>query len=209
MPPAFNLRQDQTLQFNSCFFASVPSSAPRLRSLSNGIESFLPCFHLLQCETLYFELAALLSLFPHLSVRCQVFKELLFAPLSGRQGSAYYTSPNRFASSGTSFPSLALSPLSCALCFALLRRGGESYQHFRRCQTLFSRQSDILLLSDNSSIPFSLKYKANYALCAVTDLTGGRRTRRRFLWKNSSSDENTTLSRTSGAGSSPACCTAI
>ena len=83
MPPAFNLSQDQTLQFNSCFFASVPSSAPRLRSLSNGIESFLPCFHLLQCETLYFELAALLSLFPHLSVRCQVFKELLFAPSRG------------------------------------------------------------------------------------------------------------------------------
>ena len=136
-------------------------------------------------------------------------KNFFLPPLSGRQGSAYYTSPNRFASSGTSFPSLALSPLSCALCFALLRRGGESYQHFRRCQTLFSRQSDILLLSDNNSIPFSLKYKANYALCAVTDLTGGRRTRRRFLWKNSSSDENTTLSRTSGAGSSPACCKAI
>ena len=52
MPPAFNLSQDQTLQFNSCFFASALSLTPRLRSLSNGIESFLPCFHLLQCETL-------------------------------------------------------------------------------------------------------------------------------------------------------------
>ena len=83
MPPAFNLSQDQTLQFNSCFFASVLSLTPRLRSLSNGIESFLPCFHLLQCETLYFKLDALLSLFPHRSVRCQVFKELLLSPSRG------------------------------------------------------------------------------------------------------------------------------
>ena len=139
MPPAFNLSQDQTLQFNSCFFASVPSSAPRLRSLSNGIESFLPCFHLLQCETLISSLPLYFRSSHTYRFVAKFLKNFFLPPLSGRQGSAYYTSPNRFASSGTSFPSLALSPLSCALCFALLRRGGESYQHFRRCQTLFSR----------------------------------------------------------------------
>lgn len=79
MPPAFNLSQDQTLQFNSCLTARKQSV---VLNYSPEIEKFfLPFLLSIVCEhfVIFFEFIQLdFSRRPHLSVRYLVFKELRF-----------------------------------------------------------------------------------------------------------------------------------
>ena len=131
MPPAFNLSQDQTLQFNSCFFR-LSTLALRLRSLSNGIESFLPCFHLLFSAR---RVSRLRSSHTDLFVAKFLKNFFLLLPPFRATRICILHHPNPFCK----FRSLPLLPPLSSLLRDLSETRAESYQHFLLCQEPISR----------------------------------------------------------------------
>ena len=107
MPPAFNLSQDQTLQFNLCFFAPSWKGTGLLITLAGIDQALFVAFSIFLCfkpwardkfalSRLFFETTALqfslLSPRSRLSVRCLVFKELFVAAVAATRSKFYKTS---------------------------------------------------------------------------------------------------------------------
>ena len=107
MPPAFNLSQDQTLQFNLCFFRPFVKRDRFAHYSRRNWSGSLVAFSIFLCfkpwardkfalSRLFFETTALqfslLSPRSRLSVRCLVFKELFVAAVAATRSKFYKTS---------------------------------------------------------------------------------------------------------------------
>ena len=163
MPPAFNLSQDQTLQFNSCFFASVPSSTETSLALkwNRKFPSLLPSSF--QCETLLCSSPSDSHLRSSHTDRfvAKFLKNFVFClPLGAtRFGILHNSKP--FCKSEFPFPLLFFLAPDCSTFRRALGTRGRIISAFSALSKLIFTESHSVLPSNNSSNSFSLKQMKN------------------------------------------------